>query len=167
MPEPDDRLMIHFPMGKRLFNFRVAGIAIRDGHVLVCREDEDFYTLLPGGRIEFGEDSRTSLTREIAEELKGEGAVGRLLFTTEGFFSRDERQFHEVAIYYEITPPENLPFVTGETALVTEDEGHKLHFDWVRIEGDGLDRFNLLPRWLRARLGDLPATPEHLVVHDR
>lgn len=167
MPAPDDRLMIHFPVGRRLFNLRVAGIAIRDGHVLVCREDDDAYTLLPGGRIEFGEDSRTSLVREIEEELKGPGAVGRLLFTTEGFFRRDEREFHEVAIYYEIAPPANLPFVTGKTALMTEDEGHRLFFDWVAIAGDGLARFSLLPRWLRTRLGALPATPQHLVIDER
>ena len=167
MSEPD-RTMIHFPMaGGKVFNHRVAGIALREGHVLICREDDDPYTLLPGGRIEFGEDSRLSLTREIKEELKGPGAVGRLLFTAETFFQRDGRQFHEVGIYYAITPPETVPFITGETALVTEDEGHQLYFDWVPVAGGELERYNLMPRWLRTRLGDLPTAPEHLVVDER
>jgi 8-oxo-dGTP pyrophosphatase MutT (NUDIX family) len=167
MDQPDDRLMIHFPVGNRLFNFRAAGIAIRDGHVLVCREDDDPYTLLPGGRIEFGEDSRTALLREIEEELQGPGTLGRLLFTSEAFFARDGRQFHEVAIYYEITPPANLPFLSGETVLVTEDEGHRLFFEWVPVEGDGLERVNLLPRWLRTHLGALPEAPRHLLIDER
>ncbi|MBU1175832.1 MAG: NUDIX domain-containing protein [Alphaproteobacteria bacterium] len=166
MTEPD-RQMIHFRFDGRVFNHRAAGIAIRDGHVLVCREDDDPYTLLPGGRIEFGEDSRTTLTREIEEELKAPGVVGRLVFTAETFFRRDAREFHELGVYYAITPPENLPFVTGKTALVTQDEGHVLHFDWVPIAGDALALVNLLPRWLRGRLADLPAAPEHLIIDEK
>ena len=162
-----DRKMIHFRFDGKVFNHRAAGIAIRDGHVLICREDDDPYTLLPGGRIEFGEDSRTSLTREIEEELKGSGTVGRLLFTAETYFHRDDREFHEIGIYYAITPPETVPFVTGQTALVTEDEGHQLSFDWVPIAGDALEKANLMPRWLRVRLAELPVAPEHLVVDER
>lgn len=167
MPQPDERLMIHFPVGNRVFNHRVAGIAIRDAHVLICREDDDPYTLLPGGQIEFGEDSHTSLVREIEEEMKAPGKVGRLLFTAETFFHRDSRQFHEVGIYYAITPPPELPFITDGPALVTQDEGHELTFLWIAIAGAGLERINLMPRWLRARLGALPDAPLHLVVDER
>ncbi len=166
MPEPD-RLMIHFPVGGRLFNLRAAGIAVRDGHVLICREDDDPYTLLPGGRVEFGEDSRTSLARETAEELKEPGEIGRLLFTAETFFFRDGQEFHEIGVYYLLALPENLPFVTDMPALVTEDEGHRLTFYWVKTDRDALERFNLMPRWLRTRLGELPPTHEHLVMDER
>lgn len=162
-----DRLMIHFPVGQRLFNHRVAGIAIHEGHVLVCRVDDDPYTLLPGGRIEFGENSRTSLEREIEEELKGPGTVGRLLFTVENFFKRDTREFHEIGVYYQIVPPAHVPFVTGKSALVTEDDGQTHYFDWIKIAGDGLERVNLVPEWLPARLAHLPDAPEHLVVDER
>ncbi len=167
MTAADARQMIHFPVGARVFNHRAAGIALRDGHVLICREDDDPYTLLPGGRIEFGEDSRTSITREIEEEMKAPGEVGRLLFTAENFFERDGRQFHELGVYYEITPPAAVPFVTGEPALVTEDEGHVLSFFWAAIAGEDFVRFNLLPHWLRTRLDDLPDSPQHLVVDER
>lgn len=163
-----DRQMIHFRLdGGRVFNHRVAGIALRNGHVLICREDDDPYTLLPGGRIELGEDSRTSITREIEEELKGPGAVGRLLFTAENFFMRDGRQFHELGIYYEFTPPAAVPFVTGQVALVTEDEGHALSFYWAALAGEDFARYNLLPRWLRSRLDALPDSPQHMVVDER
>lgn len=167
MSAPDARTMIHFRFDRRVFNHRVAGIAVRDGHVLICREDDDAYTLLPGGRIEFGEDSRAAMAREIAEEMKAPGTVGRLVFTSETFFEREGRDFHEVALYYEIAPPASLPFVTGRPALVTEDEGHVLTFDWVALAGNGLEGFNLVPRWLRRHLGDLPAATYHLVVDER
>jgi 8-oxo-dGTP pyrophosphatase MutT (NUDIX family) len=166
MSEPD-RMMIHFPVGGRVFNHRVAGIAIRNGHVLICREDDDPFTLLPGGRIEFGEDSRTAIAREIEEEMKAPGTVGRLLFTAETFFHRDAREFHEIGIYYQIAPPQSLPFVTEGPALVTEDEGHVLTFNWVGIDGAEFERFNLVPRWLRTRLDTPPEAPQHLVVDER
>ena len=35
------RHVLSFPMKEGRFNFRVAGIIIADGHVLICREDED------------------------------------------------------------------------------------------------------------------------------
>ena len=168
MQAPDTRQMIHFRLEDgRVFNHRAAGIALRNGDVLICREDDDPYTLLPGGRIEIGEDSRTSITREIAEEMKAPGQVGRLLFTAENFFERDGRQFHELGIYYEITPPASVPFVTGEPALVTEDEGHVLYFHWAAIAGDDFARYNLVPLWLRTRLGTLPENPQHIMVDER
>ena len=163
----DTRMMIHFPVGERLFNHRVAGVALRDGHVLVCREDNDSFTLLPGGRVEFGESSRTSLEREVAEELQSPARIGRLLFTVENFFERAAWTFHEIALYYELLLPDQFPFLAGRSSLVTEDEGHQLAFDWVPADPDALGRHNLLPQWIRSRFGDLPETPEHLIVDER
>ena len=168
MQDPDARQIIHFRFdGGRVFNHRAAGIAIRESHVLICREDDDPYTLLPGGRIEMGEDSRASITREIEEEMKAPGEVGRLVFTAENFFEREGRRYHELGMYYEVTPPAAVPFITGTPALVTEDEGHELSFFWAALEGEDLTRYNLLPRWLRTQLQALPQTPQHLVVDER
>jgi 8-oxo-dGTP pyrophosphatase MutT (NUDIX family) len=79
----DARTMVNFRVGTRLFNYRAAGIAIRDGHVLICHEDDDDYVMLPGGRVEIGEASDVALAREIAEELRSPAALGRLIFTVE------------------------------------------------------------------------------------
>lgn len=163
----DPRMMIHFPVGERLFNHRVAGIALRDDHVLICREDDDAFTLLPGGRVEFGENSRVSLEREVAEELQSPARVGRLLFTVENFFERAGWTFHEIALYYELLLPDDFPFATGQPSLVTEDEGHQLFFDWVPADPDALGRHNLLPQWIRGRFGNLPDASEHLIVDER
>ena len=65
-----ERTMLSFVVGTNRFNYRVAGIALRDGHVLVCREDDDDWVMLPGGRVEMGEPTTTALVREIAEELQ-------------------------------------------------------------------------------------------------
>ena len=43
-----DRHVISFPIAGQRFNFRVAGVIIVDGHVLVCREDEDELVVVVG-----------------------------------------------------------------------------------------------------------------------
>ena len=73
------RHVISFPIEGRRFNFRVAGIIIVDGHVLVCREDDDDYTMLPGGRIEWGETLQEAALRELAEETSVEAEIRMLL----------------------------------------------------------------------------------------
>ena len=75
---PADRVLLSFPVGATRFNYRVAAIALRKGHVLACREDDDDYVMLPGGRVEMGEASPVALAREIAEELRVAGEIGPL-----------------------------------------------------------------------------------------
>lgn len=162
-----DRLMLSFRADARRFNYRVAAVIVRDDHVLICREEEDDYTLLPGGRVEHGERSDESLAREIVEELKTEGKVGRLLFTVENFFERHGQVFHELAKYYAVELPDDFPFVSNKVALTTQDEGHDLHFAWVPIGEAPLAEWNLLPSWLRNRFAILPDEPQHLIIDER
>ncbi len=161
------RRMLSFVSDKERFNFRVAGVALRNGHVLVCREDADNFVLLPGGRVEFGEASDLALLREIKEELQCAVSVGRLLFNVENFFLREGEQFHELARYYAIELPDDFPFEKDGPCLTTRDEGHELTFEWIKADSEALARINLLPEWLRERFGDLPSTTEHLIVDER
>jgi 8-oxo-dGTP pyrophosphatase MutT (NUDIX family) len=161
-----ERTMLSFVVGDSKFNYRTAAVAIRDGHVLVCREDDDDYCMLPGGRVEMGESSLAALQREIAEELRSPATIGRLLFTAENFFMHLGLKVHEIGSYYLIELPADFPFRSTGVVLEVEDEGHVLHFEWVPIAGDGLVMRRLQPRWLVNRLGDLPAGPEHLILHE-
>ncbi len=104
------RTMLSFVVGTSRFNYRVAGIVIREGHLLVCREDDDDYVMLPGGRVEMGEPSPVALAREIAEELRSTGEIGPLAFTVENFFEREAQRFHEIGLYYRIELPRCFPF---------------------------------------------------------
>ena len=162
-----ERQVFSFLAGKMRFNYRVAGIIIRDGHVLTCRQDDEDYVMLPGGRIEHGEVSDISLAREIEEELKCVGEIGRLLFSVENLFERDDEGFHEIGKYYLVELPNDFPFILDGPTLTTFDEGHELTFYWVPISGDSLAQFNLLPKWVRSRLANLPKTTEHLIEDER
>jgi 8-oxo-dGTP pyrophosphatase MutT (NUDIX family) len=160
------RTMLSFVVGASRFNYRVAAIAIRDGHVLVCREDDDDWVMLPGGRVEMGESSPVALAREIAEELRSTAEIARLVFTVENFFVHDGMRLHEMGAYYLVDLPRDFPFRSTGVCFETEDEGHRLTFEWVPIAGDTLRIRNLLPPWLIGRLADLPPTTEHLILHE-
>lgn len=160
----NDRHVISFPIGEQRFNFRVAGIIIVDGHVLICREDDDDYCMLPGGRIELGEPSALSLERELEEELAMPAIVGAMIATSESFYRRDDEDFHELGFFYAAELPGQAPHGASPW-LQRPDEGHILSFDWVPLAGDALERVNLMPRWLPDFLRNLPDGFVH-VAHD-
>jgi 8-oxo-dGTP pyrophosphatase MutT (NUDIX family) len=160
------RTMLSFVVGAARFNYRVAGIALRDGRVLTCREDEDDYVMLPGGRVEMGESSPVALAREVAEELDSTATIGPLVYTVENFFEREGQRFHEIGLYYRIELPEAFPYLPDGVCFETEDEGHRLCFEWVTAEPSALRRIKLLPNWMGDRLGQLPAQTQHLVMRE-
>lgn len=160
------RTMLSFPVGGTRFNYRVAGAAIRDGHVLVCREDDDGYCMLPGGRVEMGEASDVALVREMAEELVMPVSVGPLLFTSESFYGRVGEQFHELSFIYAIELPEAVRPGGAQPFLVREDEGHLLQFSWLPLEGPHLTAVRLLPPWLPERLRSPSGAPGHVIFHE-
>jgi len=160
------RMVLSFIEDDRKFNYRVAAIAIQNGHVLVCREDDQDYVFLPGGRVEFGERSDLALEREIREELNCEGEIGALVFSVENFFELEGENFHELAKYYRLTLPKEFPFETGKPCLLSHDEGHELRFYWIEIGTGSLEKINLLPLWIRERLADLPLKTENLIMDE-
>lgn len=161
-----ERIILSFPGGGTRFNFRVAGAAIRDGHVLVCREDEDDYCMLPGGRVEMGEASDTALRREMAEELAMPVELGSLLFTYESFYGRAGDRFHELGFIYAIELPDDVRPGGQQPFLVREDEGHLLQFSWLPIEGPALTVASLQPPWIAERLrAALSGAPAHVIFH--
>jgi 8-oxo-dGTP pyrophosphatase MutT (NUDIX family) len=158
--------MISFKVGDQRFNHRVAAIAMRNGHVLVCHEDDDDYVMLPGGRVELGEPSPVALAREMAEELGVEAPIDRLLFTEENFFEREGEAFHQIGIYYQVALPADFPFVTGKPCLVRFDEGLELKFIWVPATSAALAQVNLKPIWLRDALETPQDGSRHVVVNE-
>ncbi|MFD4707452.1 NUDIX domain-containing protein [Gottfriedia sp. NPDC058432] len=87
-----------FKSENRVFNLRVAGIWIENGHVLIHRLATDTIWSLPGGRIQFNEESHLSLKREFIEELGIEVEIDRMMWTVENFFSYKGNDIHEVGL---------------------------------------------------------------------
>ncbi|WP_078380782.1 NUDIX hydrolase [Sutcliffiella halmapala] len=149
-----------FKTDKAIFNYRVAGIWIEKGHVLLHKVVDDDHWSLPGGRVEIQEESQVSLKREIREELEIDINVERLVWIVENFFEYDGKDFHEIGFYFIISSDED-PLVFTENPFYGV-EGKRLVFKWTPIEE--LRNVALYPEFLRTAINNLPMHTEQLVV---
>lgn len=160
-----ERCMISFDVDHARFNYRIAGIALQDDHVLLCQEDGQDFWFMPGGRAELREASAATLAREMREELGADVRVERLIWVVENFFRWvDGTEFHELCLYYLITLPRGFHSLgTGASFRGIEDDIH-LIFRWYRL-GD-LEKIRVEPAFLRRRLCAIPEDIEHIVQRD-
>ncbi|TYS68256.1 NUDIX hydrolase [Sutcliffiella horikoshii] len=148
-----------FHTEKAVFNYRVAGVWIQEGHILLHRASGDKIWSLPGGRVEMNEASPLSLQREFIEELDLSVQVGRLVWIVENFFEYRAKKVHEIGFYY-------LVSTDDKQALPNESfhgvEGERLVYEWVPISE--LEDVVLYPEFLKKALKKVPETTEHLIV---
>ena len=77
-------------------NIRAAGIIEHNGKILVHKEiSKDHYALI-GGRVKIGEDSETTVKREIEEELGKKVKTTGYISTIENFFEEEGQKYHEI-----------------------------------------------------------------------
>ena len=152
--------------GRRLFQMRIAGLAFREGHLLVHRAVHESFWTLPGGRAEMGEASDETLVREMHEELGVEARVDRLLWVVENFFHYEERDCHELGFFYLMHLPETFPFASDQIVHRVQDGGNELEFKWVPATRSSLQTLDIPPYFLANEIEDLPTTPKHMVWVD-
>lgn len=156
--------MITFRQNDRRFNFRVVGIAIHDGRVLLHRAEQTDFWALPGGRGELLEPAAETLRREMEEELNVAVAVERLVWIVENFFEYQGERFHELALYFQMHFPQDWPLLQHTDAFDGHENGIRLIFRWFPV--DQLQGERVYPSFLRTGLATLPATTQHVVHTD-
>jgi 8-oxo-dGTP pyrophosphatase MutT (NUDIX family) len=149
-----------FKTEKAVFNYRVAGIWIQNGHVLLHKAVNHNNWSLPGGRVEIAEESQLSIKREFHEELGIDIMTERLVWIVENFFEYDGKDFHEIGFYFIVSSDKN-PYENNSTPFYGI-EGERLVFKWTPIEE--LCDIELYPEFLRTAINILPNKIEHLVV---
>jgi 8-oxo-dGTP pyrophosphatase MutT (NUDIX family) len=160
------RRLIKLNAGQSRFQMRVAGLGFRDGHVLVHRAKHEPFWTFPGGRAEIGETSEETLQREMVEELGVEVTVGRLLWMVENFFHYEQRDWHELGLYYLMDIPQSFPFHPEEIIHRIEDGDNHLEFKWVRATKAALVALDIPPYFIADEIENLPPAPRHLVWRD-
>ncbi|MFI6741774.1 NUDIX domain-containing protein [Nonomuraea sp. NPDC050451] len=105
------------------FPVSVKGVIVRDGKVLLLRNERDEWEL-PGGKLELGEDPPARLAREISEETGWEAKVGPIL---------DSWQYHIrdgvdvlIVTYGATVDTEEPPVVSHEHKQVGLFEEHEV-----------------------------------------
>ena len=138
--------------------YRVGGIAVHDGRMLVEQDVRHGFCFVPGGRVEYGENAVEALARELNEELGEEATIGRLVLVADNLFQLDGNWFQEVSLYFlvEFAPGSMVfdrdgTFEGGESGTV---------FQWIPLAE--VEQANLLPPFLRQHVRDLPESTEYI-----
>lgn len=140
--------MISFKEDGKKFNFRVGAIIIsRDKKKVLLHTIKGFgFYLLPGGRVEWLENSTTAIKRELEEELNLTDITVKPVATYENFFNFLETDFHEVANNFVIELEEKHAELEKAEKFFGV-EGEKYIYEWHDI--DKLDEVTLKPACLK------------------
>ncbi|ANC79117.1 hypothetical protein ABE65_020830 [Fictibacillus phosphorivorans] len=149
-----------FHVEHQVFNYRVAAVMIKEGRVLMHRAKAETNWSLPGGRVKLGEDAKSSLKREMKEELDLNVTVDGFLWTVENFFTYAEKEIHEVGLYFKITAENPLPLHDGEEFTVLEAD--RLVFKWVSLED--LNEYVLHPQVVKEKLIEGSFEPDYFLI---
>jgi 8-oxo-dGTP pyrophosphatase MutT (NUDIX family) len=119
-----------------VFSYRIAGVLINDGKVLLQRPIGGSTYALPGGHANFGEESEETVAREFKEEIGIDITPVRLLWIGENFFPWEGKNCHQICLYY-------LVAISGEAgapldgSFFAQDEMqgkvYHLEFSWIPI----------------------------------
>ena len=138
--------------------YRVGGIAIHDGRLLVEQDVRHGFCFVPGGRVEYGENAVEALARELREELGEEAKIDRLLLVADNLFELDGHWYQEVSLYFlvDFIPGSSVfdrdgTFEGGESGTV---------FQWLPLAE--IEQANLLPPFLRQHVRDIPESTEYI-----
>lgn len=147
------------------FKFRVSGIIIREGKVLMLEMDDAGFYCLPGGHVELGETTEEAMLREMKEELNEETYIKKYLGNIENFFiSKRNIVIHEIAYYYLMDFKDNVAI--KDLVRMENDHGVnvKLNIKWFNL--DELDNINIKPMILKEILTNENIEFKHLIIKD-
>ncbi|GAA0459917.1 NUDIX hydrolase [Alkalibacillus silvisoli] len=151
-----------FKTGEGIFNYRVAGVLIRSGYVLLHKETNDDFWALPGGRVEVNEVASQAVVREFKEEINVDLQVERLLWSVESFFTHRESSYHEIGFYFKVVEVDKG--IPSQEVFYGKEGEKVLIYKWVPL--DQLKDYTIEPSFLKEELTDLKSSSKHIVVYD-
>ena len=143
-------------------NIRASAIIIHNGKFLAHRNvNSDHYALI-GGRVQIGEDSATTVKREILEEMGKEIEIIGYVSTIENFFELNGNKYHEIMFVH------RAEFVDEEDKKIEDTikniEGHDyLQYEWIDI--NKIDEYNVVPKEIKGILKEMKF-PVHKINND-
>lgn len=122
------------------------GLFIHENKVLLCTNRKHGYHYLPGGHVEFAEQARDALKRELIEECSLESEIGPLLLTSEHAFKTKKKTHHEINLVFHVEhigAPGRV-----QTEIVSNEKS--IGFEWCDLAA--ITQIDLRPIEIRAWL---------------
>lgn len=118
-----------------IFSYRVAGLPIQNGKILLQKPKDDDYALI-GGHVSRFETTEEALKREFKEELNAEISVDSLFAVGETFWLWGKTPCHQIGLYYKVNMLGNdIPFegsFFGYDGF--DDKKIEMEFSWIPLE---------------------------------
>lgn len=141
-------------------NIRVGAIIKYQNKILIEKNKNVDFAVIPGGRIKTLENSKEALLREIKEELgidlsKEEFQMSSLI---ENFFEFDNQKYHELYFVYKVDLKQNYDIKDGIINLDNQDSNYYL------LSQEQFQQTKILPNILK----EIVLTKEfkHYIVND-
>ena len=138
-------------------NIRAAVIIIHNNKILVHKNINSDHCTLIGGRVEIGEDSESTVKREVQEELNKEIEITGYVSTIENFFELKGEKFHEILFIHK-AEFKNTDDRKIEHTLKNAEGKEYLQYEWLDL--DKIDQYPLVPKVIKEILKE-----ENLPVH--
>ena len=150
-----------FKTDELICDLRTVGVLVRDGKLLVQRDRDGSEYALPGGHVKIGETTAQGLVREYKEETGADIQVGKLLWTEECFWVRNDIQTHTIAFYYliELTDGSDIPDM-GK--FISHKDNSNVVLGWIPI--DQLANLTIYPDFIKETIYELDAPPRHFIT---
>ena len=149
-----------------VFSYRVAGICVQNGSVLLQKPTNDPGYAFPGGHVAFGETHAETLVREFKEEIGADIRVDALRWVAEVFFPWGDKPCHQICLYYDVelidshTPRSGI-FTAKETL---EGRNFTINFHWVPLED--AKKLLIYPEQCRDLLQQTDGTVQHFIYKE-
>ena len=149
-----------------VFSYRVAGVCIENGKVLLQKPRNDTGYAFPGGHVSFGESNEQTLIREFREEIGADISVGPLMWVGELFFPWGDKPCQQICLFYSVElQGDSIPRDGVFTAVEKpKDPASTLEFFWV--EKEKLSDMEVYPVEAPACLTDGKPGVRHFVYHE-
>lgn len=146
------------------FSYRVAGILVHNGKILLQKPTNVEGFTIPGGHVTLGETSEETLKREFMEETGAIINVGELKWTGEIFESWDGKPCQRICLFYEVTLAQENDR-SPEEIFTCEDEIEEMKYDlefyWMPLAE--IEAANLYPAKLKELLAGKNKDCRHFV----
>lgn len=158
---------ILFKTDNWVFSYRVAGICVQNGRVLLqTTTGEDRSFAFPGGHVTFGETNAETLKREFREEIGADISVGELKWVAEVFFPWGNKPCHQICLYYMVEIQNREIPLDGVFPAKEHLEGRNfdLEFHWVPLDIAG--QLEIYPTNAKELLSRLDEGVQHFIYRE-
>lgn len=136
---------ILFKTENHVFSYRVGGILVENGRILLQRDIFHNHAVI-GGHVSFMEQAKDTLVREFMEELHVKIGVDDLVAVNENFFMWGDKPCHQIHFYYNVHLEDDTFFREGMVSGYDELDDLRVDLDYVWIPLEDLKNLSVYPR---------------------